>query len=96
MPKSELKSARIAVWFDCICGVFSSIIALIGITFVTLNPAQHFQYVFNEWFVIGLTFWIGYLIFSFFLIGLGIYTWYREKHFDERKIKKKLKAPIVS
>lgn len=97
MANDERKSSNKAVWFDCICGVISSIIALVGITFVTLNPAHHVQYEFYGWFIFGLTFWIGYLIFSFFLISLGFYTWHKEKHFDETKIKKeKLKVPIVS
>ena len=47
-------------------------------------------------FAIGLSFWIGYLLLSLFIIGLGIYTYYREKRFDPDAIpKKKLRAPIV-
>jgi len=89
----NIKSERIQIYFDCICGSVSSIIALIGIFFSTqekgiLNPT---------YFIIGLSFWIGYLALSIFVIGLGIYKYYREKNFDPDGIpKKKLKAPIAS
>jgi hypothetical protein len=85
------KKERQKIYFDCICGAVCSISALIGILFFTkgkiLNPTN---------FIIGLSFWIGYLAISIFVIGLGIYTYYREKNFDPDAIpKKKLRAPIV-
>ena len=88
----RVKSERAAIYFDCICGSVCSISALIGIFFFTqqegiLYPAS---------FTVGLIFWFGYLGLSVFLIGLGIYTYYREKSFDPEAIpKKKLRAPIV-
>ncbi|MHA1233471.1 MAG: hypothetical protein ACTSQL_00120 [Promethearchaeota archaeon] len=88
----NLKSERVQIYFDCICGSVCSISALIGIFFFTqqegiLYPAN---------FTIGLIFWIGYLGLSIFIIGLGIYTYYREKSFNPDAIpKKKLRAPIV-
>ena len=86
-PKKE----RQKIYFDCICGAVCSISALIGILFFTkgkiLNPTN---------FIIGLSFWIGYLILSLSVIGLGIFTYYREKNFDSEAIpKKKLRAPMV-
>ncbi len=88
----NLKSERIQIYFDCICGSVCSISALIGIFFFTqqegiLYPAS---------FTLGLIFWVGYLGLSVFIIGLGIYTYYREKSFNPDAIpKKKLRAPIV-
>ena len=87
------KSERIQIYFDCICGIVSSIVSLFGIFLVTLqkgilNPTN---------FTLGISFCIGYLVVSIFMIGLGIYTWYREKNTDPDAIpKKKLKAPIAS
>ena len=43
----------------------------------------------------GLTFWIFYFIFSLFLIAIGLYSRWKEKHFDEQKPRKDLKSPIV-
>lgn len=90
--KDEAKSSRKAIYFDLICGVVCSTTALTGIVFVSIT--QEITYM-AGW-VTGLTFWILYLIFSLFLISVGIYTWWREKHFDERKMKKDIKAPLVS
>jgi len=89
----DIKSERIQIYFDCICGSVSSIIALIGIFLSTQQKGiQNPTY-----FTIGLSFWIGYLVISIFVIGLGIYKYYREKNFNPDAIpKKKLKAPIVS
>ncbi|TET03991.1 MAG: hypothetical protein E3J90_01525 [Promethearchaeota archaeon] len=88
----DIKSQRVQIYFDCICGTICSISALIGIFFSTqqegiLNPAN---------FTLGLIFSFGYLGISIFVIGLGIYTYYREKNFNPEAIpKKKLKAPMV-
>ena len=43
----------------------------------------------------GASFWILYLILSIFLIGMGVYLWYKEKHWDEEKSRKDLKPPII-
>ena len=88
----DAKSHRIQIYFDCICGSISSILAFIGIFIFTIqegiyNPTN---------FIIGLSFWIGYFALSLFIIGLGIYTYYREMNFNPDAIpKKKLKASIV-
>ncbi|MFX1287715.1 MAG: hypothetical protein ACFFFY_04030 [Promethearchaeota archaeon] len=88
----NVKSYRIQIYFDCICGSISSILTFIGIYVFTLqegivNPTH---------FVIGLSFWIGYFLLSIFVIGLGIYTYFREKRFNPDTIsKKKLKSPIA-
>ena len=88
----NLKSERIQIYFDCICGTVSSVLVLIGIFFFTLQKEE----INPTFFTLGLVFWFGYLAFSIFIIGLGIYTYYREKSFDPDVIpKKKLKAPIV-
>jgi len=88
----NLKSERIQIYFDCICGTVCSVSALIGIFFFTLQE----EVINLTFFTLGLVLWFGYLALSIFIIGLGIYTYYREKSFDPDVIpKKKLKAPIV-
>jgi hypothetical protein len=88
----DLKSQRIQIYFDCICGSVCSISALIGIAYFT--QLEGILYPTN--FAIGLSFWIGYLLLSLFIISLGIYTYFREKNFNPEAVpKKKLKAPIV-
>lgn len=88
----NLKSMRIQIYFDSICGTICSITAFIGIFFYT----QQEGILFPINFAIGLSFWIGYLAISFFVIGLGIYTYFREKEFNpDAKPKKKLRAPMV-
>ena len=86
------KSERVQIYFDCICGSISSIVALFGISLVVIQKG-----ILNlTYFTIGVSFWIGYLAVSIFMIGLGLYTYYREKNSDPKAIpKKKLKAPIV-
>ncbi|MFX1455914.1 MAG: hypothetical protein ACFFDB_11130 [Promethearchaeota archaeon] len=89
--KDEAKSHRKAIYFDLICGTICSITALTGIIFISLT--QRITYMAG--FITGLSFWILYLAFSIFLIFLGIYTWWKEKHFDEQPLREDLKAPIV-
>ena len=58
--KQRAKKERRAIYFDIICGIVSSIISLSGITYVAiLNLVVNIG-----WFTVGLTFWVGYLIFS--------------------------------
>ncbi len=85
------KKERQSIYFDLICGIISSILALSGIIFVKIKS----EIIRPALFIAGLTFWIFYLCFAIFMIFLGIYLWYQEKHFDEKVQKKKLKAPIV-
>ena len=90
--QKKLKSLRIQIYFDCICGIICSITAFIGIFFYTKQEGILFPINF----AIGFLFWIGYLLVSIFMIGLGIYTYYREQHFNPDAIPKKdLRAPIV-
>jgi len=94
MPTTHktIRDERIQIYFDCICGTICSVSALIGI----LVFAQQEGNLNSISFILGLSFWIGYLAISIFVIGLGIYTYYREKNFDPDAIpKKKLRAPIV-
>jgi len=88
----NIRDERIQIYFDCICGTICSVSALIGI----LVFAQQKEIIYPLYFTLGLFFWFGYLAISIFVIGLGLYTYYREKNFDPDAIpKKKLKAPIV-
>jgi hypothetical protein len=87
-----LKSERKAIYFDCICGIICSILALIGIFVFTQQKG--IMYPVN--FTVGLIFFIGYFFISIFVIGLGIYTYYKAKNFDPDAVpKKKLRAPMV-
>jgi uncharacterized membrane protein (DUF485 family) len=86
-PKDE----RIAIYFDLLCGIISSAIALIGIFYVFFTH----RIISTGWFTVSLIFWIGYLVFSFTIIGFGIYVWKREKHFDSSKQRTDLRAPIA-
>ncbi len=90
--QKRIRNVRIAIYFDCICGIVCAITALIGIFVFTQQKG--ILYPVN--FTIGLFFWIGYFAIALFTIGLGIYTYYREKNFDPDAIpKEKLRAPIV-
>ena len=87
----EIKTERRAIYFDIICGIISSVLALTGIAFAAISHRIYSM----GWFTVSVTFWTGYLLFSFFLIGLGIYTWKKEKNFDSIEPRKDIKAPIV-
>jgi len=90
--EKDLKSERKAIYFDCICGTICSISAFVGIFVFTLQ--EGILYPVN--FILGLTFWIIYLLISIFVIGLGIYTYYKAKNFNPDAVpKKKLRAPMV-
>ncbi|TKJ21664.1 MAG: hypothetical protein CEE42_13715 [Promethearchaeota archaeon Loki_b31] len=90
----DLKSERISIYFDCICGTICSISALFGIFFFSLPGGGVTNF---TSFVIGITFWFGYLFLSLFVIGVGIYTYYKAKNFSsDGPVRKKLKTPIIS
>jgi len=95
MPSHDkVKNERIQIYFDCICGTVCSISALIGIFFFAL-PSGEVKNV--PIFVIGTTFWFGYLFLSLFVTGVGIYSYYKSKNFSsDGPVRKKLKAPIFS
>ena len=87
-----IKAERAAIYFDCIAGTVCAITAFIGIYYYTQQKG--ILYPVN--FIVGLIFWFRYLGVSIFIIGLGIYTYYREKNFNPDAIpKKKLRAPMV-
>jgi hypothetical protein len=90
IQRKRVRKERQAVYFDLICGNLSSFLALTGIFYVAIT--QRIRNI--GMFITGAAFWIFYLIFSFFLIGMGIYLWYKEKHWDEMTARKDLKPPI--
>jgi len=91
MGHSEEKNERISVYVDCILGTISSSLALFAIAFTTIKYGISNL----KWYTVGLTFWICWLIFSLFLIGLGIYTHMKNKNFDATKTRKDLRPPII-
>ena len=88
----DATNERIRLYFDLIVGTLLSTSALLGMFYWTsiLGVADY------GWWVTGLIFWILYLSMSIFLIGVGIYSRYKEKHYDEREPRKDIRAPIVS
>jgi hypothetical protein len=87
----KAKNERMSIYVDCILGIISASIGLIGIIFFTI-PAWN-----SPGYLIGLSFWIFWLILCAFFIALGISTHYANKNFDsDARPRKDLKAPIVS
>ncbi len=94
--RNDLKSERIMIYFDLICGVISSSIAISTIVFFTIT--EEISQI-TTTYIIGLGFWIAWLLISLFFIGVGIYTYYAEKNYDIRAKSRKLRkinTPIVS
>jgi hypothetical protein len=89
--RKRAKKENQQLYFDLICGLISSIIAITAIIYVGLT--QQIRSI--GMYVTGLSFWIFYLCFSIFMICLGIYLWYKEKHWDEEMSRKDLKPPII-
>lgn len=91
MSEDEVRRERKAIYCECIIGVISSIICLIGIFYSV------FQYGIQDptTFTLGFALWMGYLIFSLFIIFLGIRGFYHQKKYGMKKPKKKIKPPIV-
>jgi len=87
----RIRRERISIYFDCVCGAFSSIVSLGCIIFFAIKEGIPYP----DRFSLGLTFWIIWLIFSLGLISIGIFQYQQEKHFDKKKPRKDLKAPIV-
>jgi formate-dependent nitrite reductase membrane component NrfD len=102
MPISfNKKKYAVALFFETGLGIISAALAIYGLVFVANNATNTYgmwteiePWMWNA----SFTFWVCYLIFSFFIIFLGIYELYLEKNFDKRKlkgkIKKNLKAPM--
>ncbi|MFX1293155.1 MAG: hypothetical protein ACFFAG_19580 [Promethearchaeota archaeon] len=93
MPSEEIiKSHRAAIYFDSICGSIWSIIAFVCMGYTIIHKGIYDITGFIMW----LTFWILIFSISIFLIFLGIYTWYQEKHYTEKRKKQKdIKPPII-
>ncbi|MHA2282215.1 MAG: hypothetical protein ACXAC5_15335 [Promethearchaeota archaeon] len=82
------------LYFHLICGTICAITALTGIIF----NAVVYRITSIEGFLTGLSFWIFYLVFSLFLIGVGIYTAHKEKKYGiiiKKRKRKDIKPPIV-
>jgi len=94
MPeKDKIKNERKAIFFDLGCGVTSSVLALTGIIY----GINTFRVITNiGWFVLSVSFWVIYFLFSVIMISYGIYSNHQSKNFDPSKYKKKIKAPFVS
>ncbi|KKK41131.1 MAG: hypothetical protein Lokiarch_45750 [Candidatus Lokiarchaeum sp. GC14_75] len=73
--QNEAKSERKKLYFDIICGIVSSVLALMGIIFF----AVIYGITNMVGWLTGLTFWILYLMLSVFLMGIGLYTKWKEK-----------------
>jgi len=87
------KKFRSAIYFECILGLISSIIALTGLVLVAVKVSS--AKIKPVLFTASFTFWIFYFGFSIFIIFLGFYSWYREKTLDKREPRKDLKPPII-
>ncbi len=93
--KDKAKRERKSLYFDLICGIINSTLAIIGIIFTTI--VHGFRNIAG--FYIGLTFCICYLGSSIFLIIFGIFTKQKEKKYgviSKKKRKREIKPPIVS
>ncbi|MFX1281817.1 MAG: hypothetical protein ACFFA3_20880 [Promethearchaeota archaeon] len=71
----QAKSERKRLYFDLICGIVSSILALTGIIFF----AVMYGITNMAGWLTGLVFWILYLSLSIFMISIGVYTKYKER-----------------
>ena len=96
LPSSDpvgdrIRRERIAIYGDCICGASSAITSISCIIYFAITEGIPYP----DRFSLGLIFWIIWLVFSLSLMGIGIFQYYQAKHFDEKKPRKDLKAPIV-
>jgi uncharacterized membrane protein len=97
MPSNnKVRNERIAIYFDIICSVTCSVISISAIIFFTITERIT---TFTTAYILGLGFWIGLLLLSLFLFGVGIHTYYADKNYELRaksRKPRKIKAPIVS
>lgn len=68
------KSERKRLYFDLICGLVSSILAIIGIIFCAVMYGIKDM---AGW-LTGLVFWVLYFFLSVFLLSIGLYTKHKE------------------
>jgi len=86
MSTDRLKRERMALYVDCICGSISAIFSLSAVIFVVLTEGVEAIQV-NINFIISLTFWIFWLIFSLSILSYGIYRLHQEKNYEKWKAK---------
>ncbi|MFX1350582.1 MAG: hypothetical protein ACFE92_18065 [Promethearchaeota archaeon] len=99
MSKDRLKRERTALYVDCILGSISAGTSLFALMFIILTEGIEEIQV-NSTFMISLTFWIFWLIFSISILSYGIYRLHQEKNYEKwkakmEKKKKKLEPPIL-
>ena len=99
MAHERLKRERIAIYVDCFLGAISAMIAIFAVIFVVIAEGPE-AIEFNTNFVVSLTFWICWLIFSLGIIGIGVYKYFEEKNPDKwrekmEKRREKLEPPIL-
>ena len=80
MPQwDRIKNERISMYVDIFLGTGISIFSIFCIIFTSITQGTNN---FSIFYVLGLGFWIFWLGFSIFLIGIGIKSYYNEKHFE--------------
>ena len=97
MPKwDRIRDERIAMYLDIILGILMSLASLFGIFFFSITEGIEY---FSNFYVLGVVFWISWLVFSIVLMVIGIKSYLDNKYFEKTGKPKKarnIKAPIVS
>jgi membrane protein implicated in regulation of membrane protease activity len=97
MPKwDRIRDERISMYFDIILGIIMSSFTLFGIFFFSLTEGIEY---FSVFYVLGVVFWISWLIFSIVLMVIGIKSYLDNKYFEKTgkpKKARKIRAPMVS
>ena len=97
MPnRDRIKNERISMYFDIISGIIMSSFTLFGIFFFSLTEGIEY---FSVFYVLGVVFWISWLLFSIVLMVIGIKSYLDTKHFEKTGKPKKarnIKAPMIS
>jgi len=90
--RENAKRERKQLYFDIMCSIVSSVLALTGIIFFAI------MYGITDWsgFYTGLIFWIFYLTLSLFLLGIGLYSRYLELKYGLYTPRKKKKRDTTS
>jgi len=101
MPKwDRIRDERIAMYFDIILGILMSSATLFGIFFFSITEGiEYFSIFYVLGLVLGVVFWISWLIFSIVLMVIGIKSYLDTKYFEKTgkpKKARKIRAPIVS
>ena len=90
--KKDLLRHRRALYFDCIAG---SGIAIFSLTLI-FTGTRYTEITDFASYLLSLGFWIFFLAFALFLIGVGLYGFYLEKKYPEGvPTKKEIRAPMV-